>query len=478
MRVGGTTNFPTPKKRAQGRTSAVPCEIEDMNETRYCLSDFEDIKTSLPRKEVADVQCPTDPILKASDHGVLSRLPDWAMGIFESGKANGERSDALYSLACALVKLRCDDAAMWRILWNADRDNKYKGRSDEKVRFAELIAKARQNVNGDVQPEREKLKPIACLDTRDAKIPPIEWIAEGWVMRGDVSILAGAGGTGKSTAAMDFAVHLAKGLDWCGIRITRAYKVLFIDEEQGARETLRLALRLDAGTATNLFIASEQGIDLSDIDQVDRLREFIITNGIEIVIFDSAQQVFGIENENDAPEVGRIFKRLFALREELGTTFLIVHHRPKKQGFNRDLIDLVRGSSAFVTQASTVWLADTTGDVMELRMAKRRGAEKLGLRITYSNEGENERIHLAGEPLEESSTGLGRASEWVLEYVTNHGECRPKELKEAGKPMGFIDRTIGRALVHLQKLGSVEKRGHGVYGITKRNNTVQEYPGV
>lgn len=42
LRIPGTTNFPTKRKRAEGRSQPSPCLIEEMNDLRYNPDDFED----------------------------------------------------------------------------------------------------------------------------------------------------------------------------------------------------------------------------------------------------------------------------------------------------------------------------------------------------------------------------------------------------------------------------------------------------
>jgi hypothetical protein len=178
-----------------------------------------------------------------------------------------------------------------------------------------------------------------------------------------------------------------------------------------------------------------------------------------VVVFDSVQQVFAGVDENNAGEVGDVFRSLFRLRDTLGVAILLIHHKPKTGPYKRELIEMVRGSTAFTTQSSTSWLATRQDETMELRQAKRRGGGKLkALRIRYEADGEDGPIRLTGEPLEKAELELERVSEWIIEYVGERGTVRTKYIQENGKAAGFSERTITNALKFLvDKLGALEK---------------------
>jgi hypothetical protein len=56
-------------------------------------------------------------------------------------------------------------------------------------------------------------------------------------------LLFARGGMGKTTAAVELALHLASGVDWLGFEVARPLRVLFIENE-GPREPFRAKLEL------------------------------------------------------------------------------------------------------------------------------------------------------------------------------------------------------------------------------------------
>lgn len=73
-----------------------------------------------------------------------------------------------------------------------------------------------------------------------AAIPPRAWLYGGLLMRGQVSVLIGAGGAGKSLAALQIAAHLAMGQDFLTYRCKGgAAKSIVFDGEDDRHELSR-----------------------------------------------------------------------------------------------------------------------------------------------------------------------------------------------------------------------------------------------
>jgi len=298
-------------------------------------------------------------------------------------------------------------------------------------------------------------------------IPPIEWLVQGWLQKGDVAILAGAGGIGKSTALAALAHALARGEAWCGIEISEPMSVLVFDEEQGEDETGRLYLRL-GDPHPNLKIASGAGINLSSDLGVDALEREIADHKPQVVFLDSVQQVFGSAKENDATEIGAVYRRIFRLRDLYGTAFVLVHHKRKSQasmGSTVDALELVRGSTAHGTQASTVWYCYPGQDSSRLNIvqAKRRGSSKTSLVVAYSSDGPEGSITLTGEgPVDDADTALGQAQEWIVTYLAEHDVAKKAWITDAAK--GSHNETrIERALKTLVRLDKIRQPQRGYY---------------
>lgn len=294
-------------------------------------------------------------------------------------------------------------------------------------------------------------------------IPPIDWLIEGWLVRGDIALVAGAAYSGKTTTIADLLIALASGRPWCGIRPATVGPVLAFDEEQGEALTARLFLRLGAQRVANLRVASGQGVNVATSDGFARLEREIASVLPLVVLLDSATQVFCGIDENDAGQVAPVFARLFKLRDKYGVAFLIVHHLKKPPAEGKvDLLTSLRGSTAWGTQASTVWVAKRINDVtIDLIQAKRRGASPTSLRIGYAEDCAGGAITLSGGPrLGADDTKDAELRRHILDLLASAGAAGMARNDILAGVRGSDSNAL-RVLEELRGAGEITRNGKG-----------------
>jgi hypothetical protein len=118
--------------------------------------------------------------------------------------------------------------------------------------------------------EEKQLEPIRWIapgEWADRPIPPREWEVEGWIPRGEVTLLYGDGGIGKTLLAHQYATAAAAGLDWLGQKTRQARVMCFFcedseDELQRRQTDINAALGVSlADTHDRLRIASRKFMD-------------------------------------------------------------------------------------------------------------------------------------------------------------------------------------------------------------------------
>jgi RecA-family ATPase len=93
---------------------------------------------------------------------------------------------------------------------------------------------------------------------RDVPLEPMRWLATNRIPAGDVTILSGDGGGGKTTVALQLAVAVERGLgDWLGTVCEQGPVIFFSGEEPEAEMRRRLHR-----------VARKRGLDATDMDNL------------------------------------------------------------------------------------------------------------------------------------------------------------------------------------------------------------------
>ena len=220
------------------------------------------------------------------------------------------------------------------------------------------------------------------LNLQDPSPEPTEWLLQGRIAKGDLHLLMGDPGVGKSWILMSIAVAAAKGEDWAGFKMTRPMRVLYVDEENPQsviyERLVSLGLGPDDPAAHNIRYLSRQGVRL-DVEP-DKLTEDAQIFGPDIIVLDSLNRIHTLE-ENSAGDMGRLFNDgIRPLITATGAAVLLIHHPHKGQGSG---YQRTRGSGD-ITAA-----VDTAFDMR--RIESPTGHENVSIRPFKARRGETEK---------------------------------------------------------------------------------------
>ncbi len=207
------------------------------------------------------------------------------------------------------------------------------------------------------------LSAIKCVPIHDvlrANILAPEYLLDLMILMGEVNLLAGHGGTGKSYLALILAVFVAIGRAFGGLKVARRRVLFFSCEDSG--DVLRYRL---------LRILQHYGIGLDELDDYlvildatgsdpglyreDRsgagttqsyedLQALCIKHSTEFLVIDNASDVFDA-NEISRPRVRAFLRSLRQLVE--GMTVLILSHVDKATAKARGGAEGYSGSTAW-----------------------------------------------------------------------------------------------------------------------------------
>lgn len=196
------------------------------------------------------------------------------------------------------------------------------------------------------------------------------YLIKGILLRSSVAMLYGPSGTGKTFYTLHLAHCIASGKPFDGHKVRQGTVIYVSAEGTGSIEN-RLAA-MGAGLSPNLKVLP-QSVDLhsNDIDLtavVELANEITASAGeVALVVIDTLARSFGGGDENVAAEMNKVLSRLTALKQELDTTVLIVHHTGK------DVERGARGSSALKAAVETeLEIKPIGGGCIEVRTTKQR----------------------------------------------------------------------------------------------------------
>jgi hypothetical protein len=193
-----------------------------------------------------------------------------------------------------------------------------------------LMADPDELPRSDGLPEPELFRP----DLSQAAPPPRYSVANTFEYE-TVNLIAGDGGSSKSTQAKRMAVAAVTGSDWID-RQVNAERVLYLDEENPQRvphARLRaLGLRNEHWEALHYY--SRQGIVLGDSEGVwERWLESEIENFRPGLVFLDGAQACTTEEVNDNDSVVNLYRILRRLASTYDTSIVLIHHA-RKPGIN------------------------------------------------------------------------------------------------------------------------------------------------
>lgn len=188
---------------------------------------------------------------------------------------------------------------------------------------------------------------VLALDARSAAT---RWAVKGMVPDVSLGMVFGASGTFKSFIALDYQLHRAWSLAWCGRRTAPGVPV-FIAAEGGTGLIRRIkAWHLARGLDWRLCTLRVVVVPLLLLRQAPVLADAIVKAGVQPcdITIDTLSQTFD-GNENAADEIASYLRALRVhLVERFGCGVTVIHHS------GHGATERPRGSSAI--QANVDWL--------------------------------------------------------------------------------------------------------------------------
>ena len=199
---------------------------------------------------------------------------------------------------------------------------------------------------------KKAAKPVRYYPRLDItkEAPPTDWLLEGVLVRGWVTVVAGYPGIGKSMLTMALTAAMVRGdKQFLGVPLKRHGRILYVDEENPSDLVLRRlqAFGVTPEHAPQIDYISRAGVAL-DIEPAKLLEEAIDIEP-DLIVIDSQATVTPATKENDNDEMVATFVRaIIPLARETNAAVVVLHHTA------HDDKGRPRGAVAIMGQADNV----------------------------------------------------------------------------------------------------------------------------
>ncbi|RYG24407.1 AAA family ATPase, partial [bacterium] len=158
----------------------------------------------------------------------------------------------------------------------------------------------------------------------------LEWVVEGLIPRGYLTLLAGRPKDGKTCLATALGVAVAQGLPFAGMK-TQASKVLYFYAEESPQEWYA-AFKGHLPECVESFGMAFVAIAVDSDFYLQALRAAVIAQKVGLIVVDP---LLGAIMNGDFGNCARARKILFGLKticRETGVAIVVVHHARERRG--------------------------------------------------------------------------------------------------------------------------------------------------
>jgi AAA domain-containing protein len=257
-----------------------------------------------------------------------------------------------------------------------------------------LLTKVIEQTQQIREPKRPLIEFRSPLQLKNFTPPPgHELVGDFHIVKGNVFVMGGAPGVGKSRGADSLAVAGATGHDWFGLSVHRQFKTMIVQAENGEFRLAREFAELDC-EALEDFVRicppPPYGFCFKREEFRTQLADAIAQFQPDIVIFDPWNAVAYEQDSREYLETFDALRSVLPLGDEAPALGIVAHTRKPKtdeRASGRALLNLLAGSyvlgsvprTVFVMQAAS---GDTTDNRVVWTCAKNNDGE-LGARSAW-----------------------------------------------------------------------------------------------
>ena len=296
----------------------------------------------------------------------------------------------------------------------------------------------------------EKLGVQTAISLFDKEIPPMKWIAAGFLGEG-VTLLSARPKAGKTLIALQLAIAVAKGEPFLGTYDTVKGPVLYVTVDDPSERRLQENLRQLGGRVDGLdFVSALAELDNGGIEKLDEM--LTVKAQIEpyrLLILDT---LTALRKEQKGKNVVKADYDFMAAVAKLGrkhncATLILSHSRKDSNSANKvDAIDLHIGTTGLTAAVDAVMVM--TGADASNKVLKAKGRDispfELQLELQVSDRSGWRVVDAPAAPAKKTAE-LSPVRKTILKVVREIGPCGPDAVnKQVGGVAATVRSTLKR----------------------------------
>ena len=292
------------------------------------------------------------------------------------------------------------------------------------------------------------LTPLALLLARPDT--PVDYVLEGRLVAGTVSVVVAKPKVGKSTFARNLCLAVSRGEDFLGLKTKRGECIYLALEERAedVRDDFR-AMGADGSEPILIHAASAPAEGISSLCDLIRLRRPVL------VVVDPLFRLAHIRDEKAYAETYAALGPLIDAARIVGTLVLLTHHAGKSMKL--DAIDSRLGSTAIGGAVCAVLVMRRTEKYRTIQSVQRVGPEMPETVLKF--EANSQRLSLGGTRFDADRCNC---EDSILTFLRN--KDTPQTQEQIREKVEGKTRIIRAALTALAKSKRVTRAGDGKKG--------------
>lgn len=394
------------------------------------------------------------------------KLPRWVRRELVSKKIVGrtDRSEMLWKLenACVEAGMSLDEA--FAVL-RGSAWNKFAGRRNEEEQLKRELSKVvenqfkeqpkgadklhRKSDEEESQEEKEPKGRFVFKPLRDIEEEALEFLWYPYLVRGEVSILEGDPGLGKSYMAMMASAAIASGQRLPSVRKGFGKKqgpIVYFDIENSAGSVTKVRLKHNGfNDVDGTYYPVEQAFSIDDSEALDEIYEYLEEIKPVLIVFDTLNTYIGRADTHKASESTQAINIFKQLAKDFNAAVLVLRHLTKGGGaaMYRGQGSISFAGSARIVMSVGVDPGDTDNRVMAVTKINFAPAPKaLTFRIEERPKGKSEFIW--GE-------FVNLTSQEIMDAAIE-ARSEGKQGNNMQDAMEFLEGTINGAAIDVDKL--------------------------